>query len=76
MTAHIFHPDVHTYGLCPECPRCQEHAAHPEGLDTDTALLILSHPISALDHEARSRLLAQRYTADQLDRWLHEGDRP
>lgn len=34
MTCHSYHPDTHTHGLADGCPRCDEHAAHPElGLD-------------------------------------------
>jgi hypothetical protein len=27
---HTFHPDTHTHGLADGCPRCTEHAQHPE----------------------------------------------
>jgi hypothetical protein len=33
LTSHIYHPDVHTHGLFPGCPRCKELAASPAQLD-------------------------------------------
>lgn len=30
MTVHTYHEDTHTHGLADDCPRCQEHAQHPE----------------------------------------------
>ena len=30
MSTHSYHPDTHTHGLADDCPRCTEHAHHPE----------------------------------------------
>jgi len=54
---HIYHPDVYIHGLFLDCPRCQEHAEHPELLDEDLRQLILTYPKTSLDFEARDRLL-------------------
>ena len=46
MTAHVWHPDTHTHGLADGCPRCAEHAAHPElSLDAQN-LAILRHRLA------------------------------
>ena len=57
MTTHIYHPDVRTHGLRYECPRCQEHAEHPQFMDAELRYRIIQHPLTRLDHEARERLL-------------------
>lgn len=57
MTTHIYHPDVATHGLVYECPRCQEHALHPQFMDPELRMRIWERPLTALDHEARARLL-------------------
>lgn len=59
MTTHIFHADVFTHGLYPDCPRCQEHAAQPEYLELELRTRILTAPLTSLDHEARERLLVR-----------------
>lgn len=60
MTVHSYHPDSHTAGLANDCPRCQEHAAHPErGLDsTNLARLRAGHTYTALDRAAAQNLAA------------------
>lgn len=65
MTTHIYHEDSHTHGLFPGCPRCQEHAEHPErGLDSEnTERLLRGDILSTLDRIARENLLAYRESA-------------
>jgi hypothetical protein len=61
VTTHIYHPDVQTHGLRYDCPRCQEHARYPQWMDEDLRRRIISSPLTALDHEARERLLARSW---------------
>lgn len=65
MTAHIYHPRSHTHGLHPDCPRCQEHAAHPEqGLDpVNRARLLAGEIHTELDQVAADNL--RRYERRQ-----------
>ena len=64
MTAHIAHADVRIGGLVFECPRCQEHAEHPQYLDEDVQRQLVTWPRTSLDHEARRRLI-------ERDGWLY-----
>lgn len=66
MTAHIYHPDTHEYGLFDECPRCQEHAEHPEwSLDSDNvARLLRGDLFSELDRKAAERLARLRHPSN------------
>jgi hypothetical protein len=52
------HPDSHIGGLLPGCPRCREHAEHPEQtLDNENIRrLLLGHTYSALDVAAADKL--------------------
>ena len=58
MTLHTYHPDSHSNGLQPGCPRCQEHAEHPErGLDSQNlARLRAGVLITSLDRQAARNL--------------------
>jgi len=58
MTVHSIHPDTHTHGLYPGCPRCEEHAARPEvGLDrVNTARLLSGKSYTTLDRIAAVNL--------------------
>lgn len=58
MTTHIDHPDSHEHGLCPGCPRCEEHAAHPERSldDENKKRLLLGRTFTELDEVAAARL--------------------
>jgi len=64
MTTHTYHPDVLIHGLQADCPRCQEHALHPEWLEDDLRLLILTYPKTSLDYEARERLRLDTIVSD------------
>ena len=54
--AHILHPDIHESGLADDCPRCAEHADHPEGLDV------------ACRRDLRSRIEAGAYPRSEYER--------
>ena len=60
MTAHSFHPEIHTHGLADECERCQELAEHPEKLldQVNRARLLYGGAITLLDIDAARRLRA------------------
>lgn len=61
IVSHRLHPDIYTHGLDDGCPRCQQHAEHPEGLDRDnTARLLRGEIHSRLDQVAASRLRQMR----------------
>jgi len=68
MTSHTLHEDSHTHGLADDCPRCREHAEHPEAsLDrTNTARLLRGQVYTALDRAAASRLTRAIATARYL----------
>lgn len=70
MASHGPHPDSHTHGLADGCPRCQEHAEHPErGLDRDNIRRLLRGEIhTTLDEIAANRL----QDALRLGRFLEE----
>lgn len=70
MTTHSVHPDSHTHGLADDCPRCQEHAEHPErGLDRDNIRRLLrGETYTKLDERAAARL----QDALRLGRFLEE----
>lgn len=59
MTTHIYHPDSHTHGLCSKCPRCREHAKHPEqSLDQENIDRLMNGDIlTELDVQAVAQLL-------------------
>jgi hypothetical protein len=69
MSTHIFHPDTHEHGLASDCPRCIEHAEHPErGLDSDNLERLRQGRIfTPLDKIAAIHLseVDQRQLADQ-----------
>lgn len=56
--SHIFHPDSHTSGLYDACPRCEQHAKHPqESLDsTNLARLREGRVYTELDIKAAAVL--------------------
>ena len=66
MTIHTYHPDSHTHGLHPDCPRCQEHAEHPhESLDAwNRARLLCGDVFTDLDRQALA-VLRQRGDNDE-----------
>lgn len=70
MTTHSPHPDSHTHGLADGCPRCQEHAEHPErGLARDNIRRLLrGETYTKLDERAAARL----QDALRLGRFLEE----
>lgn len=56
---HSYHLDIASHGLSPGCPRCEEHAEHPErGLDS-VNLLRLREGLwfTALDRKAAFNLM-------------------
>ncbi len=63
---HIDHPDTHTAGLHPDCPRCQAQAKQPTELDSANLRRIWRGEFhTRLDVEAfnvlyRSMVVAQR----------------
>lgn len=64
MTTHTFHEDSHTHGLDPSCPRCREHAEHPEEMDKKNIRRLLEgHTYTELDV----------YAADRLRRLMAQG---
>lgn len=58
MTLHSYHPDTHTQGLFPGCPRCEEHATNPRAtLDqANLARLADGRIFTSLDRKAASNL--------------------
>jgi hypothetical protein len=57
MTVHIFHADVHEYGLYPDCPRCLELADDPRDLDSRMSARLLRGDVrSVLDRIAALKL--------------------
>lgn len=65
MTTHIYHLDTHEHGLFPGCPRCEEHAEHPESsLDAENIGRIRSGRIfTELDEKAATNLEAANQQA-------------
>jgi len=59
VTTHSYHPDTHIHGLRADCPRCIEHAEHPErSLDsTNLARLRAGRILTALDARAAVNLM-------------------
>lgn len=62
MSSHSFHPDIYEAGLEESCPRCREHAEHPDGLDAQNRARLLRGEIhSRLDQVAAGRLRALEF---------------
>ena len=68
MTTHSYHPDTHTHGLCDDCPRCAEHAAHPLfGLDQQNFARIYGGGVySRFDEIAREHIFDEVRRAREL----------
>jgi hypothetical protein len=66
MTVHSAHPDSHTNGLDMDCPRCQQLAEHPEGLDRDNLRRLLT---------GRIYTVLDRYVAEKLKETISAGQR-
>lgn len=61
MTTHVYHPDVHEFGLQVGCPRCEELALNPEQLDSAVRdRLTHGRVVTTLDR------IAQRVLLDKL----------
>lgn len=63
---HTWHPDTHTHGLADGCPRCDQHAEHPEAsLDRQNQALLRLRiekglpARSANEAKAMSKLMAK-----------------
>lgn len=66
MSSHTRHPDVHTHGLQDGCPRCEEHAEHPER-SLDNEMLEMLHNRLRRAEPARSDTEARAMTALLVD---------
>lgn len=67
MTSHSFHEDSHEAGLADDCPRCQEHALEPTGLDAQNLRRIWEGPHhTATDLKAFNTLYRSVVTTQRL----------
>lgn len=73
MTTHTYHEDSHTHGLADGCPRCEEHAEHPErNLDSRNLKRLMEGKLyTRLDQVAANRLRDIRKKAEYLEDVLH-----
>lgn len=72
MATHTPHPDSHTHGLQAGCPRCEEHAEHPERSldDENKKRLLVGRTFTRLDKFAATRLKELMWQGLQLNQ-LH-----
>lgn len=71
MTCHAYHPDMHTNGLQDNCPRCAEHAEHPEwSLDDESLRALIERTQAWMQDEVNPRSMTEGVAMRVVERHL------